>query len=149
MTFETKKAYTEMYVLLQYLPDEYVKKIPKRIIELFQTEKLENYEVTINKKNPLDKDFLSKKTMVLITILNYQYWCPNKKVKDDLYNMYLSNNKKYQREMEEKYNIDKLFKNIKKEELSIKEPTKALIEYKKRNFMQRLFDKIKNILKRT
>ena len=33
-----------------------------------------------------------KKAMVIIAMLNYQYWCPNKKVKEQLYKQYLSNN---------------------------------------------------------
>lgn len=91
MTFETRQAYTELCAVLEYMPNEYVKKVPKKIIKLFQSEKLENYKPNINKLNPLDKNYLSKKTMVLIAMLNYQYWCPNKKVKDDLYKTYLSN----------------------------------------------------------
>ena len=80
MTFETRQAYSEVCAVLEYMPDEYVKKIPEKIIKLFQSEKLEDYEVNINKSNPLDKNYLSPKTMVLIAMLNYQYWCPNKKV---------------------------------------------------------------------
>lgn len=44
------------------------------------------------------KSYLSKKTMVLIAMLNYYYWCPNK---DDLYKMYLNNNEKYEKEIAE------------------------------------------------
>lgn len=73
MTYETRKAYSEICIVLEYMPNEYVAKIPKKIIKLFQTEKLKNYEVNINKSNPLDKNYLSKKTMVLIAMLNYQY----------------------------------------------------------------------------
>ena len=101
MTYETRQAYSEICTVLEYMPNEYVKKIPKKVIELFQTEKLENYEVNINRTNPLDKNYLSKKTMVLIAMLNYQYWCPNKKVKDQLYKQYLSNNESYRKEMKD------------------------------------------------
>ena len=60
MTFETRQAYSEVCAVLEYMPDEYVKKIPEKIIKLFQSEKLEDYEVNINKSNPLDKNYLSK-----------------------------------------------------------------------------------------
>lgn len=145
MTFETRQAYTEVCEVLQYMPDEYVKKIPEKVIKLFETEKLENYEVNINKSNTLDKNYLSKETMVLIAMLNYQYWCPNKKVKNDLYNMYLSNNEKYQKEIEEKYNHDNLFKK-KDNELKVEE--KQLIVYDNRKWHQKIFESIKKILKR-
>ena len=146
MTFETRQAYAEVCAVLKHMPDEYVKKIPEKVIKLFQNEKLEDYEVNINKSNPLDKNCLSKKTMVLIAMLNYQYWCPNKKVKNDLYKQYLSNNEKYEKEIQEKYNTDNLFKNEKTEE--VKEQIQALVEYKEKTFIQKIFDKIKSIFKR-
>lgn len=148
MTFETRQAYTEVCAVLEYMPDEYVKKIPEKIIKLFQSEKLEDYEVNINKSNPLDKNYLSPKTMVLIAMLNYQYWCPNKKIKNELYKQYLSNNEKYEKEIQEKYNPDNLFKNKKTEDIKVNEETQALVQYKEKNFIQRIFDKIKSIFKR-
>lgn len=102
MNFETRQSYAEIYEILQYMPDEYVKKIPRKLIELFQTEKLEDCEIKINKKNPLDRNYLSKKTLILISILNYNYWCPNKKIKDELYKRYLSNNEKYKIDLHKK-----------------------------------------------
>lgn len=148
MTYETRQAYAEICTVLQYMPDEYIKKIPEKVIKLFQTEKLEDYEVNINKSNPLDKNYLSPKTMVLIAMLNYQYWCPNKKVKNELYKQYLSNNEKYEKTIQEKYNPDNLFKNKKAEDIKINKETKALVQYKEKNFIQRIFDKIKIFFKR-
>lgn len=147
MTFETRQAYSEVCTVLEYMPNEYIKKIPEKIIKLFQSEKLEDYQVNINKSNPLDKNYLSKKTMVLIAMLNYQYWCPNKNVKNKLYKQYLSNNEKYENEIREKYNTDNLFKNKKIEEIEVKEETQTLVEYKEKTFMQKIFDKIKSIFK--
>jgi len=146
MTYETRQAYSEINTVLQYMPEEYVKKIPSKILNLFETEKLENYEVNINKDNPLDKTYLSKKTMVIIAMLNYQYWCPNKKVKNDLYKQYLSNNEKYEEEIREKYNIDNLFKN-KAEEKEIKQENVALEIYKE-SIIKRIINKIKKFFKR-
>ena len=146
MTYETRKAYSEICIVLEYMPNEYVAKIPKKIIKLFQ--KLKNYEVNINKSNPLDKNYLSKKTMVLIAMLNYQYWCPNKKVKDTLYKTYSANNEKYQKEMEEKYSVDNLFKNKKNvAQMEQKEESVAMVEYKESVF-RKIINKIKGIFHR-
>lgn len=146
MTYETRKAYSEICTVLEYMPNEYVAKIPEKIIKLFQTEKLENYEVNINKSNPLDKNYLSKKTMVLIAMLNYQYWCPNKRVKDTLYKTYLANNEKYQKELEEKYSVDNLFKNKKNAaQIEQKEESVAMAEYKESLF-SKILNKIKQML---
>ena len=145
MTFETRQAYAEVCEVLQYMPDEYVKKIPEKVIKLFETEKLENYEVNINKSNPLDKNYLCKETIVLIAMLNYQYWCPNQKVKKDLYNMYLSNNEKYKKEIEEKYNPDNLFKK-KNNELKVEE--KQLIVYDNKKWYQKVWEFVGKLFKK-
>lgn len=148
MTFETRQAYTELCAVLEYMPDEYVKKVPEKIIKIFQTEKLVDYEPNINKQNPLEKNCLSKKTMILTAMINYQYWCPNKKVKDDLYKIYLSNNDKYQKAIEEKYANDNLFENknnMKRVEQIEKNIT--MIEYKESVF-KIIINKIKSMFNR-
>lgn len=142
MTYETRQAYAEICAVLDYMPNEYVTKIPERITKLFQTEKLENYEPNINKSNPLDKNYLSKKTMVLIAMLNYQYWCPNKKVKDELYKQYLSNNERYEKEIQEKYNTDNLFNGKKNITQIEQEKCMEMVEYKE-TVWRRLIKKIK------
>lgn len=145
MTYETKQAYSEVCAVLENMPNEYISKIPKKIIKLFETERLTNYEPNINKSNPLDKNKLSKKAMVIIAMLNYQYWCPNKKVKDDLYKTYLSNNDKYQKEIEKKYSVDNLFKNKNNITQVYNEGENvAMVEYKESVF-KRIINKIKNI----
>lgn len=145
MTYETKQAYSEVCAVLENMPNEYISKIPKKIIKLFETERLTNYEPNINKSNPWDKNKLSKKAMVIIAMLNYQYWCPNKKVKDDLYKTYLSNNDKYQKEIEKKYSVDNLFKNKNNITQVYNEGENvAMVEYKESVF-KRIINKIKNI----
>jgi len=42
MNFETRKAYTELCAVLEYMPNEYVKKVPQKIIDLFESEKQKN-----------------------------------------------------------------------------------------------------------
>ena len=150
MTYETKQAYAEICEVLQYMPDEYVKKIPEKIIKLFQSEKLKNYDVNINKSNPLDKNYLSKETRVILAMLNYQYWCPNAKVKSDLNKLYNSNNEKYQKEIEEKYNPDNLFKkkNIEEKENIENIESKELVVYKEETFFRIILRKFINLFKK-
>lgn len=143
MDYETRKAYTEMCAVLEYMPEEYIKKIPRKIIDLFESKKIENYKVNINKKNPVDKNYLSKKTLTIIAMLNYMCWCPNQKAKDELYEQYVSNYVSNN----EKYNPDNLFKHQKAEKVEIKEETLALVEYREKTFIQKVFDKIKIIFK--
>lgn len=151
MTYETKQAYSEVCAVLENMPNEYVSKIPERIINLFKTEKLENFQPNINKSNPLDKNYLSKKAMVLIAMLNYQYWCPNKKVKEDLYNQYLENNKIYKKEIDTRYSVDNLFKSRKEIIESkntvdtVKEKELSLIKYEEDKWYKKIFSAIKKL----
>ena len=105
-----------------------------------------DYEVKINNDNPLDKTYLSRKTIVLISILNYQYWYPNKKVKDELYKTYLSNNEIYQKQLEEKYNTENLFDN-KAQKNIINDNTMEMIEYKE-SFFKKTINKLKRFFYR-
>lgn len=150
MIYETKQAYSEVCAVLDNMPNEYVSKIPKKIIDLFQAEKLKDYKPSINTSNPLDKSYLSKKTMVLIAMLNYYYWCPNKEVKDELYKMYLNNNEKYEKEIAEMYDTDNLFKNgkVEKVEEQDEEQKVSLVKYNEGNFITRLFNRIKRFFSR-
>ena len=150
MTYETKQAYSEVCAVLDNMPNEYVSKIPKKIIDLFQSEKLKDYKPSINTSNPLDKSYLSKKTMVLIAMLNYYYWCPNKEVKDELYKMYLNNNEKYEKEIAEMYDTNNLFKNSKAEKVAEQDEEQevALVKYNEGNFLTRLFNRIKRFFSR-
>lgn len=149
MTIETRQSYSEICEILKYLPQEYVKKVPSKLIELFKSQKQENYIVNIDKSNPLDKNNVSKKTMVIIAMLNYQYWCPNKKQKDNLFKTYSSNNKKYEEEIDEKYSIDKIFESRKNMySAETVEKSVSLVEYKEQRWYEKLFARIRKIFKK-
>ena len=131
MTYEIRQAYTEVYQVLENLPIEYVNKIPLKILEMLKTTKLEDYKIDINKQNPVDRTKLMRQTMIILAILNYQYWCPNRKTKNDLYKIYFKNEENYQKEIQK--NLDNLFK-IKKDyttqnNMIIKDNV-AIVEYK-------------------
>lgn len=146
MTYEMQKAYAEVYEVLQQMPQEYIRKIPKKIIEMLEKEKLKNYEIELNKENLVDASRLTKTAMTILAVFQYQYWCPNEKIKQELYQTYLKNEETYQKELREKYNPNEIFKEKKlnqpREELQIV-PYKESIFTKLRDFIQRIFHKNK------
>ena len=119
-------------------------------MDLFQAEKLKDYKPSINTSNQLDKSYLSKKTMILIAMLNYYYWCPNKEVKDELYKMYLNNNEKYEKEIAEMYDTNNLFKNSKVDKVAKQKENQevSLVKYNEGNFITKLFNRIKKFFSR-
>ena len=146
MTYEMQKAYAEVYEILHQMPQEYMRKIPKKILEMIEKEKLKNYEMELNKENLVDASRLTKTTMAILAMFQYQYWCQNKEMKQKLYQTYLKNEEIYQKELREKYNPSELFKekklNQSREELEIV-PYKESIFTKLREFIQRIFHKNK------
>lgn len=145
MDYETRKACTEVCTVLEYMPEEYIKKIPGKIMDLFESRKIENYKVNINKENPIDKNYLNKKAMAIIAMLNYMCWCPNQKAKDELFEQYLANDEKYKKEMAIKYSLNHLCKDKEKQEE--KEEQVNIVEYKE-SFLNKIFSYIKNIFRR-
>lgn len=147
ITVETRKAYYEILILLKYLPFKYTKMIPKKMLKLFQTEKIENNEFIIDLKNPINKEFLSKETLEILAMLNYKYWCQDEIEKKKLYEIYNLNEERYQKELIEKYDIEKIFNKRKASKVIYKdEANTSLIEYKE-NFFQKLINKLKRIIK--
>jgi len=146
MTYEMQKAYAEVYEILHQMPQEYMRKIPKKILEMIEKEKLKNYEMELNKENLVDASRLTKTTMAILAMFQYQYWCQNKEMKQKLYQTYLKNEEIYQKELREKYNPSELFKekklNQSREELEIV-PYKESIFTRLREFIQRIFHKNK------
>lgn len=144
MTYEMQKAYAEVYEVLQQMPQEYIGKIPKKMIEMLEKEKLKDYKIELDKENIVDASKLTKTTMAILAMFQYQYWCPNAETRQKLYQTYLKNEENYQREVREKYNPNEIFKGKKlnevKENLGIV-PYKENIFTKLRSFIQRIFHK--------
>ena len=146
MENELLKAYAEVDVILSYMKNTYVEKIPKKMRELFKNEKLQGYEPNINPKIPLDEQNLQRKTYAILALLNLNYWCKDENEKKELIAIYAENDKKREAELREKYNPDNLFKKKELQEENVEqknvEENTALIEYRESNLLKRIINKI-------
>lgn len=147
----TRQAYTEIDNFIELLDEDTKNKVPQKLRAFFKTEKDKNYIKNINVNQPIKNQELKPETLALIAMLNLQYWCEDENEKERLKNVYAKNENLYQEKLKNKYNLDNIFKNRKKEE-TIPESNiskeNAIIEYKEQNFIQRLFEKIKHLFKR-
>ena len=143
MVMENMLAYAEIDEILNLLED-YREMVPKKVRDFFKEEKMKDYHPEIDIEKPLIEQNLKRETMVLLAILNLNYWCENEEEKQSFLNE-LNKNEEEKNELEEKYNPDNLFK--KKQDESIQNNLQ-IIEYKKPNFIQRLLTKIKKFFKR-
>jgi hypothetical protein len=144
MVMENMLAYAEIDEILNLLEDDYREKVPKKVRDFFKEEKMKDYHPEIDIEKPLIEQNLKRETMVLLAILNLNYWCENEEEKQSFLDE-LDKNEEEKKELEEKYNPDNLFK--KKQDEST-ENNLQIIEYKKPNFIQILLTKIKKIFKR-
>lgn len=141
-------AYSEVYEILNLLEDEYKERVPKEVIEFFEQERDKEYNPIIDVNIPLEKQNLKRKTMVVLAILNLNYWCDSEEEKQAILDNFAENEKKKQlaeKELAEKYNPDNLFKKRNK----IEDTTEiSIVEYKKKNFIQKLLSKIAGFFKK-
>ena len=144
------KAYAEVDKILSFMEIKYVEKVPKKMREMFKNEKLQGYEPNIDKNIPLEEQQLERKTLAILAMLNLNYWCENQEEKQELLRAYSDNDKKREEELREKYNPDNIFKNKNKEQDAEQGTDKitSVVEYKEKNFIKKLLDKIKRLFRR-
>lgn len=142
-------AYAEIDEILNLLEDEYKEKIPKNVRNFFKKEKNNDYIPQIDTGKPLIEQNLKRETLVLLAILNLNYWCKSEEEKQEFLNK-LAENEKEKKELEERYNPENLFKNKVKNNNAnnLYEEKLQMIEYKKQNFIQRLLGRIARFFKK-
>lgn len=146
MLIDNMLAYAEVDEILNLLEEEYANKIPEKVRNFFREEKMKDYKPEINVEIPLIEQNLKRETMVLLAILNLNYWCESEEEKEN-FRKELAENEKEQKELEEKYNPDNLFK--KKQQEKQEDITNTeLIVYKKTNFIHKLLNKIKSLFRK-
>ena len=110
-----------------------------------------DYKPTIDVNTPLIQQNLKRETIVLLAILNINYWCENEEEKQFFLNE-LAKNEDEKKKLEEKYNPDNLFKNKNNNDISIDkivEPQNiSMVEYKKQGIFKRILDKITRFFKK-
>ncbi len=141
-------AYSEVYAILNMIEDEYRERVPKNIIDFFEEERDKEYNPIIDVNIPLEKQNLKRKTIVLLAILNLNYWCDSEEEKQEILDSFAKNEelkRLKEKELTENYNINNLFNKIENTE---NKTEVSLIEYKEQNFIQKIISKIKSLFRR-
>lgn len=99
--------------ILKYMEPNLKARIPKKFISYFENNKSQEYNWTIDKSLPLEKQDLLPTTKEILAVLYKDFICDDvERVKLE---KTLSNNEiKYQEELREKYNPDNIFKDRQK-----------------------------------
>ena len=151
MLMDNMIAYAEIDEILNLLEDKYREKVPEKVRTFFKEEKMVDYKPTIDVNTPLIQQNLKRETIVLLAILNINYWCENEEEKQFFLNE-LAKNEDEKKKLEEKYNPDNLFKNKNNNDVNtdkIVEPQNiSMVEYKKQGIFKRILDKITRFFKK-
>ena len=146
------KAYSEVYEIVSMLEKEYLDRIPKKVLDFFDETRDKEYKPIIDVNKPLNEQNLQRDTIILLAILDLNYWCDNEEEKKELLEMFNKNTElkiKEQKDLEKKYNPDNLFK--KRQQISEFEnnETLSMVEYKEQNIIKKILNKILNMFKRS
>ena len=159
MVITTKEMYSEVYGVIKVLGKEYIRKLPKTVLKVIIENREENYNPKYNMSISLKKQDVNRKTLAMIALLHYNYWCDTEEDRQKLKTILENNEEKHQKEIREKYSNDKIFNNsnIKKEEEkeNIKETEiknevlldSNIVKYKQ-SFFSKIVEKIKKWVKR-
>ena len=158
MVITTKEMYSEVYGILQALGEKYINKLPKTVLKVITESKEENYNPEYSMSIPLKEQGINRKSLAMIALFHYNYWCETEEERKKFKNMLETNEEKHQKEMQEKYSNDKIFNNattkIEEETISEKvdrfvevsnQSTANIVEYKQ-SFFNKIIDKIKKWL---
>lgn len=143
VTKEFADASAELMKIMEYLPKEEVEKIPNKLLEFFKNIESKNYKLQIDPNKPLEEQDIKEKTKDLIAVLYRNYWCDDEE-RNILDRRLLENNKKYEKELREKYSVDNIFKSRKK---PMNENKKVNMIVVRKKWYNKLIDKIKSIFK--
>lgn len=152
VTKELSEAAVEFNCILNNASPEIIKKIPKSFIGFMKNIASTTYKFDYDKSKKLNEQTLKPETRGLISLVYSDYIC-NDKEKEEYINKCQNHLIIKEQEAREKYNPDNLFKNSKVktqnfENTTITEET-AIVEYKEKNFIQKIFDKIRNLFKKS
>lgn len=151
MNVDTQEMYSEVYSILNLLGNNYIAKLPKSLFKMIEEEKSSTYNPQYSEDKSLNEQNIKRESLSMIALFHLNYWCNSNEEKEQLKQLFKNNEEKHQAEIREKYNPDNLFKNRKQENTTESQPfinDVAIVKYKEKNFLQKIFDKIKYLFKK-
>lgn len=115
-----KRAYSELYAILQMLGKEYIDRIPEKIYIAIESRKDDTYNPVYNDMEEVLEGRVKRKTVSMLALLDYNYFSTTET--DRMYMRYIleENEKKYRKEKNE-YKIVDIDEDQKKVDDNIKE----------------------------
>lgn len=84
ITPNDRKAYSEIYYIINNLDTSYKEKLPNKLIKFFEDVKDDTYQVPYDENIPLYMQEYQNYTFDLLNILNVNYWCDDNQKLDEI-----------------------------------------------------------------
>lgn len=133
------KSFSEVYAIINLMPEKLKEKIPEKFKEFIIKEKSNTYSPSINL--PIDDTKLMPETIAIMGMI-YRDFLVTKDKKEKLVEEDRIEMEEYEKRLIQKYSPSNLFQN--KEETKEKEENLEITEYKKDS----LFSKLKKLIKK-
>lgn len=149
MKEEYREAFSEVEQILNLMPSNLSDKIPLGFKEIVSAEKSKTYYPKISE--PIEECILKEETTIILAVMYRDFLCP-KQEREKLIERDSKKLLEFEKDLREKYNPDDIFKKRKKPQTVFENNNleeNAIIEYKEKNFVQKLFEKIKYLFKRS
>lgn len=135
-----EEAITELLDILNYTKIDDVNKIPPKFIEYLKQHSSKTYVPNLDHTQELKDMKLKPKTKALVSLIYREYFC-NEIQRKEYDKKLVKAELEYQKELQEKYNEDNLFKNKLPENVE----EKAIIKTKERNLLKKMLNIILNL----
>lgn len=146
MTDVTNLAFAEIADIINHLDKDLYNKIPNKFLKMIDLKKDRTFKINIDYSRDINDQILHE-TKVILGLMYRDYFVSDEE-REKLKEKEQKQIKQEEEKIREKYNPDNLFKNKKSEEIEAEEEPKALVEYKEKTVIQKIFDKIKSLFKR-
>ena len=129
-----KRAYSELYAILQMLGKEYIDRIPRKIYKVIESRKDDTYNPVYNDMEEVLEGRVKRKTVSILALLDYNYFSTSET--DRMYMRYIleENESKYAKEKKEYRIVSRNKENVNSisdmKDLNIGLNRNEMIEYK-------------------
>lgn len=142
-------AFAEVDEILNFMDEQYQKKIPEKLRKLISNNKLIDYNIVIKPDIPIREQKISRKALSILSVINYNYWCDGEEKKEKIIEKYKKNGIIKQEQLRELYNPDNLFETKNQNYKEINQEKQLIVYNKKENVIIKVLNKIKRLLKLT
>lgn len=147
VNIEYANAYSEVLEVLNNMSKEDYNKIPKDMLEMFNTNCNNEYQFRYDLNKKFEQQEISKRAKLILAILFRDYWAtPYQKEKIIAKQNY--ERQKLEQQKFEKYNPERIFENKRQPIIEEIKNINSMIEVKEEKWYQKIFKLIKNLFKR-